>query len=282
LAGEDRRQGGRRGGGGVGASALLQELGFTEYEAKVYAALVAHPGVSGYEVARYSGVPRAKVYEVLEGLQARGVVLTRPEEGRTLYEPVPYETVLQRSEERVRRVCAELADALAATAVRTELPGFLSLSGRERLLGCCRDMVLAARRRLFFSGWPAEAAALAQDLLAAERRGIGVFALVYGGTSLPLQRWFTHTVTQLQQREVERSGRWLALVADHDQALIGHVTDGEAAVGMWTRNPVLVQVPAEWIKHDIYMLEFGRAARERLGGFVPPQRLAELQAMWEG
>jgi hypothetical protein len=30
------------------------------------------------------------------------------------------------------------------------------------------------------------------------------------------------------------------------------------------------------------MLEFGRALRDRLGSFVPPQRLAELQSMWEG
>lgn len=143
-------------------------------------------------------------------------------------------------------------------------------------------MILAARRRLFFSGWPAEAQILAPELLAAERRGIGVFPLVYGGTSLPLQRWFTHTVTTIQQREVERSGRWIGLVADHDQALIGHVLDGEQAVAMWTKNPVLVQVPAEWIKHDIYMLEFGRALRDRPASFVPPQRLAELQSMWEG
>ncbi len=266
----------------MAASALLQELGFTEYEAKVYEALIGHPSSTGYEVARHSGVPRAKVYEVLEGLQARGIVLTRPEENRTLYEPLPYETLLQRSLDNMRRVCTELSGQLAAAAVRTEPAAFLSLSGRERILTSCRDMIVGARRRLFFSGWPTEAQILAPELLAAERRGIGVFALVYGGTSLPLQRWFTHTVTTIQQREVERAGRWLGLVADHDQALIGHVLDGEQAVAMWTKNPVLVQVPAEWIKHDIYMLEFGRALRDRLGGFVPPQRLAELQSMWEG
>jgi len=44
----------------------LQQLGFTAYEAKVYLALLAHPGSTGYEVARHSGVPRAKVYEVLD------------------------------------------------------------------------------------------------------------------------------------------------------------------------------------------------------------------------
>lgn len=266
----------------MAASGLLQQLGFTEYEAKVYEALVGHPSITGYEVARYSGVPRAKVYEVLEGLLARGIVLARPEENRTLYQPLDYTTLLERSQENVRRVCADLSEQLAATAVQTEPAPFLNLTGRERVLTFSRDMILAARRRLFFSGWPAEAQVLAPELLAAERRGIGVFALVYGGTSLPLQRWFTHTVTTIQQREVERAGRWLGLVADHDQALIGHIADGDTAVAMWTKNPVLVQVPAEWIKHDIYMLEFGRALRDRLGSFVPPQRLAELQSMWEG
>ena len=43
----------------------LQQLGLTQYEAQVYAALVRQPSITGYEASRLSGVPRAKVYETL-------------------------------------------------------------------------------------------------------------------------------------------------------------------------------------------------------------------------
>ncbi len=46
----------------------LQQMGLTEYEAKIYAALVKQPSITGYEASKLSGVPRAKVYETLESL----------------------------------------------------------------------------------------------------------------------------------------------------------------------------------------------------------------------
>src|SRR5690606_22780106 len=68
--------GGYAGGGPVDVVEGLQQLGFTAYEAKVYLALLSRPGSTGYEVARHSGVPRSKVYEVLEKLTAMDVVHT--------------------------------------------------------------------------------------------------------------------------------------------------------------------------------------------------------------
>lgn len=61
---------------------MLQALGFTEYEAKVYCALVRFPGSTGYETGGHSKVPRARVYEVLEGLQEKGIVYSQTVDGR--------------------------------------------------------------------------------------------------------------------------------------------------------------------------------------------------------
>lgn len=50
----------------------LEELGFSSNEAKVYSTLSAHKMLNGYEVAKFSGVARSLVYEVLNRLVARG------------------------------------------------------------------------------------------------------------------------------------------------------------------------------------------------------------------
>ena len=65
----------------------LQELGFSEYEAKCYIALLSEQSQTGYSVARASGVPRSKVYEVLEGMVDRGVVIANHGEP-TQYAPL--------------------------------------------------------------------------------------------------------------------------------------------------------------------------------------------------
>ncbi len=62
----------------------LKNLGFTEYEAKTYLALLQQSPLTGYAVARISGVPRSKIYEVLGNLVERGDVLV------SYGEPVQY------------------------------------------------------------------------------------------------------------------------------------------------------------------------------------------------
>ena len=58
--------------------AILKSLLFTEYEAKAYVALLKNSPATGYAVAKNSGVPRSKIYEVLNNMIQRGDVLVSP------------------------------------------------------------------------------------------------------------------------------------------------------------------------------------------------------------
>ena len=48
---------------------LLKNFQFTESEAKVYVTLTQYGPQTGYEVSKTSGVPRSKVYNILESLE---------------------------------------------------------------------------------------------------------------------------------------------------------------------------------------------------------------------
>src|SRR3954454_543645 len=56
----------------------LTDLGLTGYEARVYLALVNRSRYTAAQIARESGVPRQRVYDVLSGLTERGLVRARP------------------------------------------------------------------------------------------------------------------------------------------------------------------------------------------------------------
>ena len=63
----------------------LKEMGFTEYEAKAYTALVQQSHVSAYQVSKNSGIPRARVYDILNILVEKGIVLKkRPQNKRPI------------------------------------------------------------------------------------------------------------------------------------------------------------------------------------------------------
>ena len=58
----------------------LVAIGFSEYEAKAYAALLRENPVTGYQLAKISSVPRSMIYEVLGKLTTRGAAMTCAQE----------------------------------------------------------------------------------------------------------------------------------------------------------------------------------------------------------
>jgi HTH-type transcriptional regulator, sugar sensing transcriptional regulator len=71
----------------------LVDLGLTGYEASAYVALTRRGQASGAEVARIAGLPRQRIYDVLDGLVARGLATITP--GRpALYAAAPPDDAL--------------------------------------------------------------------------------------------------------------------------------------------------------------------------------------------
>src|ERR671924_428777 len=78
------------------AIALLQQLGFSEYEARAYLALLHRNPLNGYELAKLSGLPRANVYGVLQKLEERGAVVRLDSPDGIRYAPVSPKEFIQR------------------------------------------------------------------------------------------------------------------------------------------------------------------------------------------
>lgn len=56
----------------------LVRIGLTQYEARVYIALIRRDGSTPADVARVTRVPRPRVYDVLDSLVAKGLAARRP------------------------------------------------------------------------------------------------------------------------------------------------------------------------------------------------------------
>lgn len=93
----------------------LSELGFSPYEARCYAGLLGAGPLTGYAVAKSTGVPQPKVYETLRRLVARGAAEQLP--GPPIrFLAVDPEALLDRM---ANAYAASIAGARAAAAERT-------------------------------------------------------------------------------------------------------------------------------------------------------------------
>lgn len=128
----------------------LAELGLSAYEEKCYRALLARGPAPASGVSDASGVPRGRVYDVLNGLAARDLVETRSGEPTTYAAVDPdvaadrllaeRERELAEQADRYERLAAELDEELAADPP-TESRFWTAPLGDETAVSLTRQLV---------------------------------------------------------------------------------------------------------------------------------------------
>lgn len=76
---------------------MLQKFGFSQYESKVFEALVSsEEPLDATKIVKYSGVPKAKIYEVLSRMIEKGMVLDSVSEKKKLYSALPLPLAIEK------------------------------------------------------------------------------------------------------------------------------------------------------------------------------------------
>ena len=126
----------------------LTALGFSEYEARIYLALLREYPATGYQLSTQTGVPRSMVYETLGRLSLRGAVLKSEEKRATLYRPVPPDMLLDRfAQEHTRRI-QNLRHALRGVYSAREEDRLWTINSRPAVIGYCTRLIQEANRTL--------------------------------------------------------------------------------------------------------------------------------------
>jgi sugar-specific transcriptional regulator TrmB len=100
----------------------LTDLGLTAYEAKAYLALIRRDSSTAVEVARLAGLPRQRIYDVMETLVTKGLASARP--GRPVkYTPAAPNLAIGRLVTDHRQALAALEQA-ASTTIEQLTPSF--------------------------------------------------------------------------------------------------------------------------------------------------------------
>ncbi len=223
-------------------------LGFTEYEAKAYVALLQLGTATGYQIAKESGVPRSMVYESLSKLAARGAVLTQSLAETVRYAPVPPEQLLSRMRRELDdQVEALSRDLMAVATSGVSTGGTWNLSGRQNILAYARQMIERAEHEIALSfGDDDELDELLPRLQEAHGRRLSlvvVSTVPYDAGRVPV------VVYPLGQQLRQAIGHGLTLIVDGREALVGEVDRSETAV--WTTNHYTVAWVLWCLKHAL-------------------------------
>ena len=242
------------------AAAAIQGLGFTELEARIYVDLLRSGPLTGYRIAQHVGKAAANTYKALEVLTQRGIVSCEDGPAR-LYRATPYTEVTAALSRDFARRSDHAAKALAAIDARDADDRIYRLADAAQIYARAEAMIASATTIVVADAFPETLDALASALEAAAARGVQVVVQAYAPLRLEGVRLIeAPTAAAVRKRW---PGAWLNLSVDGSSALIAHVHDADATVGIWTENAYVAWTLYSGIASEAALAELrARAARE--------------------
>lgn len=242
----------------------LNAIGFTEYEAKVYLALLKDHPATGYQLSKQAGIPRSMVYEALGRLDARGAVLKTEEPKATLYRPMPPDALLDRLIDQHERRISALRQGLN-TYYNAQDEGHLwTLTGEDTIVSYAREMIAQAESEAMLVLTDSNLDRLRAAIRDAHARGVAVGSLLTGEGDLDVGQVAHHPPRESQLHKLAGS---LVVVVDEQEVLIASAqpTSYTATV---TTNVNMVQIGRQFVWMELFA--------HRIFSQLPPSTLAQL------
>lgn len=243
---------------GADLISALANLGFSQYESRIYVGLLSNYGQTAYGLSKVTGVPQPKIYEAIRKLEARGAAVMLGESPQRFAATPPDALLSGLALDYTKRVEAAERAAAAAIIATPEVhtwPEVLdSISGRPALLDHVRSLIAQATSKVYISAWGSEFEDLDAEIARAEDRGVEVIAMAFGRTNLTLNQGqvFRHKSTS-KAVYPHHQNRHLAVVADGAHSLWALAVGGVDWTGLASSDQRLVGLIRSFIRHDIYV-----------------------------
>ncbi|HSP17687.1 MAG TPA: helix-turn-helix domain-containing protein [Thermoanaerobaculia bacterium] len=223
----------------------LEELGLSSYEAQAYLASLRHAPLTGYQLSKASGVPRSRIYETIEKLSAKGLLMSQPGE-KNLVTALDYRAFLDQKEKEASATIRFLREELAM--LRTPEPsGIWTVSGREPILDLAAGLIGQARRYVYVAAVEADLLLLAEALPKERTSRAPILGVYCGDGEVPIEGIVRHLGPDCSR------GSEIAIVVDGERALVGCTQPEETATAALTPNSGVVSITEQYIKHELFL-----------------------------
>lgn len=251
----------------------LKKYNFTEYEAKVYIALLKQNPMNGNEIAIHSGVPSPKVYETLKRMTERGTVFC-VSDGSTslkkLYVPLPYDELLTAIETDFIQDNAFLGDYFEGLSKEKDVnwSELYHIDGYAASLDTLRELINESVTTIYISCWNNELDVLIGEMINAHNRGVTIISITFDKVehNLPWQHYQHHIGDFSDRRHLGE----LSCVLDDRRVFILH-SSKDKAHSIISSHTALTRTTVNYIRHDIYINQVVEDFHESLVQKYGPQ-----------
>lgn len=238
----------------------MKKLGYNQYEAKAYIKLLEEWPVNGYTLSKNSGVPRSKIYEVLNNICKKQLVFEKETQNGVVYYPLEpdqlvdklkkkYETIIENVEKETVQLFSKAKEQYSSKII----------TGRNNIFDFIRALVGKANERIDISIWKEEFIDLENSLEEAIKKNVKVKGIFFGDDN-KLKNVLIHR--RLETYLDEKEERYIIIIIDKREAVSGIISRGEESQVTWTNDFGAIDIMEDYIIHDVMINEYSNSLSE--------------------
>ena len=221
-------------------------FGLTRQEASIYLCLYRNGALTGYEVAKLTGISRSNVYSGLSGLSDKGAAFL--EEGNSSkYVAVPIENFC---ENKIRSMNKEKEFLLKnIPAMKKQEVGYITITGSRNIYNKIINMINDAEKRIYFSASLTMIEEFREEFLKVLDRKIKLVLITDG---LPEEKELVNGAICYVGGD---RGNSIRMIIDSEYALTGEMTGKKDDTFLYTGQENFIKVFKEALSNEIRLIE---------------------------
>jgi len=227
----------------------MKKLGFSEYEVKAYMSLLERYPLNGYGLSKSSGIPRSRIYEILNNLEEKQIVFKEVDGDVAVYYPLEPQLLIEKLKRDLNKVIDHVQSyTFEKFNKNQEDRRMINIKGYDDIIAFLDLLIGQAKHRIALSIWEAETQLLFKSLVNAENRGVSIKG-VYFGNDAPFKNLVNHR--RLDRYLAEKKERHISVTIDGEQVVSGVISRGIESRVSWIKDPGFVEMSEDYISHDV-------------------------------
>ena len=224
----------------------LGMFGLTRQEANIYFCLCQNGELTGYEIAKLTGISRSNVYGGLSALTEKGAAYLM-EGNSSKYVSVPIEEFCE------NKICSLVREKeyliSHIPSVRMQEIGYITITGSRNIWDKIFNMINEAEKRIYFSASLSVIRDLQKEFLKVLEKGIKLVLITDG--VLEDQTLIKKSICYVGTKRNHN----IRIIIDSEFALTGEVTGSKDDTCLYTGQKNFISVFKETLRNEIKLIQ---------------------------
>jgi sugar-specific transcriptional regulator TrmB len=226
---------------------MIEELGFTKIEARVYYILLKNSPLTGYKIANQIGKSNSNTYLALENLVKKGAISLLEGKKSKEYIAVPIEQLLEIRIDKAKKDKDKVNEAFKNFKSESGEDQIYRFKNTEQLRLKALEMIEDAKHTILVDSETAQLDMIKDRLEEAAIRGLKVIVETTSKNQIP--NCLLVESYNLNKETIILDFDWLAISVDAEKTLVSYFTkENELIEGLWVSNGLL----SDWFYNGMF------------------------------